>query len=408
MLNICTSGVLAATSIQTSSVFWSVTNLIVLGLLSIGNAALWVTYVNWTHSFPQRCSTLQKLRIVHDFFVVLVPVVLVFWLGIAGPGLLFGGSWENLNPWMWGLVGFCSIGLAKLLVQTIRYQLRQSPSTMVVTESRVEEISNRTNSSLVSSGKYQRLARLPGNEQLRVEFNEKTFHLGGLPEELEELTILHISDWHFLGTITKEFFVEVCEIISNDSVDLVCFTGDLIDSQPLTDWIPDTLGKLTGRLGNYFILGNHDWYQEPASIRKAITDLNWVDVSSRTVMLDVDGSRLEIGGDETPWMGEEPKFSTAADFKLLLAHTPDRFSSAKQQRVNLVLSGHNHGGQVQLPIIGPLYSPSRHDTKYASGLFDEPPSMMHVSRGLAGRHPLRIRCLPEVTRITLHGERHSS
>ncbi|WP_197441513.1 metallophosphoesterase [Thalassoglobus neptunius] len=336
--------------------------------------------------------------------MVVVPVVQFFWLGVAGPGLLFGGSWDDLNPWMWGLVAFCSIGLVKLFIQTVRHQLRKSPATMVVTDSRVEEIAHRTDSPLVSEGKYQRLARLPGNEQLCVEFNEKTFYLDGLPGQLEGLTILHISDWHFLGTISKAFFVEVSEIIANDSADLVCFTGDLIDNQSLTDWIPDTLGKLNGRLGNYFILGNHDWYQEPKSIRKAMTDLDWIDVSSRTMTLDVDGNALEIGGDETPWMGEEPMFTSTADFKLLLAHTPDRFSAAKKQRVNLVLSGHNHGGQVQLPAIGPLYSPSRHDTKYASGLFHESPSMMHVSRGLSGRHPLRFRCLPEVTRITLRSE----
>ena len=66
-----------------------------------------------------------------------------------------------------------------------------------------------------------------------------------------------------------------------------------------------------------------------------------------------------------------------------------------------MLSGHNHGGQIVLPVLGPVYSPSRFGVKYAAGTFHEPPTLLHVSRGLSGRYPLRWNCLPEVTRIVL-------
>jgi hypothetical protein len=66
-----------------------------------------------------------------------------------------------------------------------------------------------------------------------------------------------------------------------------------------------------------------------------------------------------------------------------------------------MLSGHNHGGQVRLPGFGPIYSPSIYGCHYASGVFWEPPTLVYVSRGISGKHPLRWNCLPELTRLVL-------
>ncbi len=222
-----------------------------------------------------------------------------------------------------------------------------------------------------------------------------------LPAELDGLSILHLSDWHFMGTVSKPFFEEVSELLAKEPVDLVCFTGDLIDSMKCVDWIPETLAKLNGKYGSYFILGNHDWYQEPEVIRDAVSQIGWVNVASRTVEVEINDVVLQIGGDETPWMGTQPEFSKIADFRLLLCHTPDNFQDAQNSQVDLMLSGHNHGGQAQLPFVGPVYSPSRFGTRYASGIFWESPTLLHISRGLSGRHPFRFRCRPEVTRIVL-------
>ena len=72
-----------------------------------------------------------------------------------------------------------------------------------------------------------------------------------------------------------------------------------------------------------------------------------------------------------------------------------------REDVELVLAGHNHGGQVCLPLIGPVYSPSRFGIRYASGDFQVGSTLMVVSRGLSGRHPMRFLCRPELTRIIL-------
>jgi predicted MPP superfamily phosphohydrolase len=66
-----------------------------------------------------------------------------------------------------------------------------------------------------------------------------------------------------------------------------------------------------------------------------------------------------------------------------------------------MLSGHVHGGQVRVPVLGPLFIPSRFSRKYDGGCYRSGSTLLYVSRGLSGREPLRWNCRPEVTRIRL-------
>ena len=66
-----------------------------------------------------------------------------------------------------------------------------------------------------------------------------------------------------------------------------------------------------------------------------------------------------------------------------------------------MLSGHNHGGQVRVPLFGSIFVPSRYGRRYDMGTFFEAPTLLHVNRGLSGKEALRIRCNPQVTRIIL-------
>jgi Ca2+-transporting ATPase len=98
----------------------------------------------------------------------------------------------------------------------------------------------------------------------------------------------------------------------------------------------------------------------------------------------------------TPTRGEGANF-----FRLLLSHTPDNIGWARRHDVDLMLSGHVHGGQVRVPILGSLFVPSRYSRKYDQGVFFESPTLLSVNRGISGREPLRINCYPEVTWLTL-------
>ena len=108
-------------------------------------------------------------------------------------------------------------------------------------------------------------------------------------------------------------------------------------------------------------------------------------------------------GHEGPWFRPAPDLSAcpADGFRFCLSHTPDNLPWAKQNHIDLVLAGHVHGGQIRLPGTGSIFVPSRFSRRYDMGIYQEGPTVMHVSRGLAGEFPLRFNCRPEVTLVVL-------
>lgn len=378
-------------------------NALALLVLLAGHCEIVVTLVNRLHALRLPGPFLKTVRHAHDVWMVAFPPLLVCYVGWSGPALLRGGSWSHLSPFWQAYLSLSALGAVGLAFTAVRYQLRRPPAARLSNHSRTIDVAERLGRRPFGPGPYQALARAPGNDIFRVEVSQKTLRLPRLPAEWDGLSILHLSDLHFIGTLDLPFFEEVTRLSIDEQADLVVFTGDLLDNQDLVEWLPATLGRLSAPLGCYFILGNHDWYLEPEPIRQAMVDLGWRDVSGRVETISYRGRQLTLGGSERPWMGEHPELNAApADaFRLLLSHTPDNISWARRQKVDLMLSGHNHGGQVVLPLFGPVYSPSVYGCKYAAGLFWQPPTLLHVSRGVSGRHPLRWRCSPEVTKLIL-------
>jgi uncharacterized protein len=169
---------------------------------------------------------------------------------------------------------------------------------------------------------------------------------------------------------------------------------------------------LRAKHGVYFILGNHEKrVMDTDRVRKALIDQGLVDVGGRVVPLEVAGCQFQLAGNELPWfpLRAAPsaflrQSSDREQFRVLLSHSPDQYAWACERGFDLMLAGHCHGGQIRLPLIGPIVSPSRFGARYASGLFYEPPTLLHVSRGLAGTTPLRWNCPPEVAKLVLSSQ----
>lgn len=384
-------------------------NALLLLLLAAGQLELLVTLVNRLHACRIHGPALRLLRDTHELLIVLMPVALAGLLGWHGAELLADGSWRQL-PWAWRVyLSICALGAAGMIYSALRYAWRRPPQAQRSNHTHVRRVSDELGHKPVGAGPYRLLTRVPFNQIFEVEVSEKTYEFARLPAAWDGLSILHLSDVHFIGTIGLEFFQHVIEMARETRPDVVVFTGDLLDDMRLLDWLPSTFGRLPAPLGRYFILGNHDWDLEPEQIRGRMAELGWQDVAGRTLCLGGDQAAahgkppLVLGGSERPWMGHHPDFSAHPDdaFRILLSHTPDNLPWARRQDVDLMLSGHNHGGQVVLPLIGPVYSPSVYGCRYASGAFDTPPTLLYVSRGISGRHPLRWRCRPEVTKLVL-------
>ena len=305
------------------------------------------------------------------------------------------------------LAAVVGLGVVGLIVRSSRVGRPPICDVLLACRSRRLNVEHRLGYRPIGQGPYQFLTQLPKNEVFQIEIAEKEFRLPRLPASWDGLSILHLTDLHFSGAITRDYFEQVMELSVQLDPDMIVFTGDLLDDQRLTEWLPATLGRLHAPLGRYFVLGNHDWYLQPELTRRALQQIGWTNVAGETQTVAHRGHSLVIGGSERPWMGQHPDFdiSPAAAFRLLLSHTPDNISWAKEQGVDLMLAGHNHGGQVAFPIIGPVYAPSIYGCRYAGGAFWESPTLMYVSRGVSGRQPIRWGCPPELTKITLRCER---
>lgn len=376
---------------------------VALFVLFAGHCEVMAAWINRLHSFAFPKWFLRFSRYVHDLLVVGFLPFAVWSVGLNGPRLLFDGDWSGLSVGWWLHFGVCWFGVTSLIGSVIREAIRRQPE---IRAARTIDVAVEIGRVPAGPGFRGRIARLPGNEVFRLEVNEKEYVLPRLPAELDGLSIAHVSDTHFRGPVELDYFRDAFARLAEMNADIVAFTGDLLDKQHLVEWLPATFGRVSAPLGCWFILGNHDWLLDPEPMRRAMTKLGWNDLGGRVVMLESGGRRLALGGDETPWLGEASDFAgtESAALRILLSHTPDHLARASRQGVDLMLSGHNHGGQVRLPLIGPVYSPSRFGVRYAAGTFRKGRTTLHVSRGLSSERPLRWNCPPEITKVVLRSK----
>ena len=247
--------------------------------------------------------------------------------------------------------------------------------------------------------------------------------ISNLPDELKGLTITLISDIHSGQYMDEKDMREYADVINSLESDIICIPGDFVnfevkDVHPLTRAFRD----LKARYGIYGALGNHDFFQDATYITKAILNESPVQVlrnehrkitigGKDLYVIGVDdtissGSRMQevlmyYGAMEEYLVKNELTFSNSP--KILLCHKPYGFDILAARNIDLVLSGHRHGGQV-VPIKFGEFNLSFAATvsRYIEGHYRLGNSNMYVSRGIGSVGlPVRINCPPEITKITL-------
>jgi predicted MPP superfamily phosphohydrolase len=370
----------------------------------VGHSALMVAAHNQFYGLATPKGAGKFIHVVFGLFTFLFPLGL--W-SVAGwdPRSLFvyssGFSWHTAAA---GYVALCWLsGLVLFPLNTLRRLLRTTPPALLDSRSRVVDIAQQLGCCPVGTRTKRHLCRLPGNQALQVELAEHTLRLPRLPPAWDGLTLLHLSDLHLSGTPDRDYFRAVMDHCRAWEPDLVCVTGDVADSMHHKRWIVPVLGRLRWKIAAFAILGNHDSWYEPQYVRRRLRRLGMQVLANTWQQLEVRGEPLVVVGHEGPWFKPEPDLSDAPaePFRLCLSHTPDNIAWARRQRIDLMLSGHVHGGQVRVPVFGSILVPSKYGRWYDSGLFDEPPTLLHVNRGLSGEHPLRYNCRPEATLLTL-------
>ena len=250
-------------------------------------------------------------------------------------------------------------------------------------------------------------------EPRRLERTHTRIPKAGLPPALDGLRIALLTDFH-VGTGTPLGRVRrACRLAMDARPDLIALTGDLV-SQGSGDALGPLLAvldaELRAPLGVYAVPGNHDradgigrWYRA-GSRHPRIEDL-----TNRAVRLERGGAALRVAGVDSLREGNADPAAALrdapdADFTLLLSHNPDLVEEAPAALgpVDLVLSGHTHGGQVRLPFYGALWNSSRYPDLFVAGLVRRPAATVYVSRGIGTVHiPARFLCRPEVAVLEL-------
>jgi len=343
-------------------------------------------------------------------------VTLVRWISktaiVAGPSLFVwrwqGELLEPITDWQVSpalgayLLLAAVMGLA-VSMQTVRRLLRQSPLQEIANHTQLLDVARMLGRKPYGHGSGWWLARFPGNQIFQVDFIEKTFRLPQLPAAWDGLSILHVSDLHLCGIPDRIFYETVLDRCVATPTDLVAVTGDILDSPDHYDWIAPVLSRLRWNVAAFAVLGNHDAWLDVPRIKLEVERAGIQMIGGRWQQRDVRGEPLVVMGNEVPWIGTAPNLGDCPEgvFRLCLSHSPDTLPWAKVNRIDLMLAGHNHGGQVRLPLIGPVLVPSRYSRRYDCGTFFEAPTLLYVSSGLGGTYPLRWNCRPEVTRIVL-------
>ena len=259
------------------------------------------------------------------------------------------------------------------------------------------------------------LDALPANDITKLSVSRKTLRLDRSVPGATGLTIGHISDLHFTGQFTLDFYRYVLGRFQELSPDLIAVTGDIIDYPKCLTWIAELLSPLKAPLGCYFVLGNHDRrLPDVDEVSRLLCKVGFTDLGQADAHIEANGRRVALTGNELPWLRRRALDSAAGAgpdrdwpidnpevLRLGLSHAPDQLPWAQAANIDLMLAGHTHGGQARIPMVGPIVAPSRYGSRFASGVFLRPPVLMHVSRGVAGTHPLRFRCTPEVSLLTI-------
>ena len=242
--------------------------------------------------------------------------------------------------------------------------------------------------------------RWPGNEVYYLEVTHHEIVVDDLPESFDGYRIAFLTDTHVAPFLRRAYYRDVVARVQQFDPDLVLFGGDFVTWRRHIPLVADRLlDGLTTRDGIFAVLGNHDYWaglRELPGVRFLIND--------RVFLRRGDGV-LPLAGIDEMYRGK-PDVARAFDgiddgaACLAISHHPDVIDLVRR-RIDLLLCGHTHGGQIRFPFFGAVVVPSRHEAEYAAGFHRVGPVLMYVSRGIGAIPPLRFLCRPEVATFTL-------
>jgi uncharacterized protein len=253
-------------------------------------------------------------------------------------------------------------------------------------------------------------------EASRITVRRAVVPLPNLPAAFAGKTIAVLTDLHHGPFVGISFIREAVRLANSLRPDAFALVGDFAHrGRDAADQLPpclEALSRLEAPLGVFAVPGNHDMhkYGDARIYQGVVASTPITDLTNRSVRLSAGGESLWLAGVDDLWCGRPNLRRALGDVPeaaavVLLSHNPDFAEEKPDPRVGLVLSGHTHGGQVYLPVLGSPWLPSRYGLKYRGGLVQGPASRVFVSRGLGEAGvPVRLNSPPEINLLTLTPE----
>ena len=246
-------------------------------------------------------------------------------------------------------------------------------------------------------------------EPRHVVVERKTIAINDLPDAFDGFRICQITDVHHGPFTGLGFIKKVVEKVNSLNPGLVVLTGDYVDhSSKYIVPAVSALCRLKSSNGVLSVLGNHDHWMDASLTQEVFNRYNVPVITNSHKLIEIKDKAICVAGvGDLMEDSQDLKaafYGVPADIpRILLSHNPDYAESMPaSERVDLVLAGHTHGGQVRMPFsIAPI-TMSMYGQKYAGGLVRSARGQVYVSRGIGVVGlPVRFNCPPEITIITL-------
>jgi predicted MPP superfamily phosphohydrolase len=251
-----------------------------------------------------------------------------------------------------------------------------------------------------------------GHQSEEIEITQVTLNLPRLGQAFYGYRLVQFSDIHMDTWMTPERLDEIVELVNGQKPDLVAITGDFVGRKPArhASSLVGSLRKLKSKDGAVAVLGNHDHWKDPLTVRQILQASGIIELDNRVHTIQRGAAHLHVAGIDD-YLSRAARFEKLLEqlpeegTAILLAHAPDFADiSGPSKRFALQLSGHSHGGQINLPLIGPPFLP-RFARKYVSGLYQVGEMMLYTNRGIGKVHlPFRLNSRPEITVFSFNGE----
>ena len=253
---------------------------------------------------------------------------------------------------------------------------------------------------------------------IALEVNEYEIVSDRIPEAFTGFRIAQVSDLH-----NKDFgegYGKLLTLLSQINPDIIVVTGDLIDSRQTDLDVALEFAWQAGKIARvYYVSGNHEArVPEYEDLKTGLVKAGVVILENQKVEITREGESITLMGIDDPSFQEDYLFGDSEsvarqaienlqnesdEYTILLSHRPELFDLYVETEMDLVFSGHAHGGQFRLPFVGGLVAPNQgFFPKYDAGQFNEENTTMIVSRGVGNSIiPIRFNNRPEIILVTL-------